>query len=668
MKQPPQPSDMLKAIVPDLHRIHGDLKQTQPGHLLQYHAQICRLLLAVTKFALNPKQESFAQKTLTELRLENAKLYQELSPEHYHECFANPDYTTSLFGQETGSLLACLYHEFRRGTEFASKQDFQRLYMLCQFFTRLDQSAPINADTVLARYKAYKDETLVFEEESAVYEETASDFYDRILLESDLCDLRYLYRYGKYVTDEDVHLAEFLNNYPPDQLDDMARVIVDALLHGFISQNRARRERAQVNFIYQMGQEQLARRVVIEFQNRGITAHVVQVGALENFRQYEYDHRFDETLYLDEAYLTKSLEHYQDICAKHEQRLRGICGRVEIIQFGRLPAILQEKDTALTLTAPQNRLKKEYTLAKKNISHHYISPSDISFCKVGFPNPAIGQDFETIFQAFVQLNLADSRKFEVYQQTLIDALDLADYVQVKGKDGNETDITIAMNPLKNRQTQTNFLNCGGDLNIPHGEVFTTPVLKGTHGLLHVKDIYLKGIRYLDLRLHFQDGIIDRFSCQNFGEEEQNKHYILNTLFFPHSTLPMGEFAIGTNTLAYMIAKKYHLTASLPILLLEKMGPHFAIGDPCYAWGEEQPIFNLLDGKEVVAKENEKTGRRHAEPERAYTNIHIDITLPYDEIAFVRAVQQDGRQLDIIRNGRFVLEGVEELNAPFDTSI
>jgi len=35
-------------------------------------------------------------------------------------------------------------------------------------------------------------------------------------------------------------------------------------------------------------------------------------------------------------------------------------------------------------------------------------------------------------------------------------------------------------------------------------------------------------------------------------------YIEENLMFPHSTLPMGEFAIGTNTLAYVVSRKYKI--------------------------------------------------------------------------------------------------------------
>ena len=43
----------------------------------------------------------------------------------------------------------------------------------------------------------------------------------------------------------------------------------------------------------------------------------------------------------------------------------------------------------------------------------------------------------------------------------------------------------------------------------------------------------------------------------------------------HETLPMGEFAIGTNTTAYEVALRYGILDKFPILIAEKMGPHFA---------------------------------------------------------------------------------------------
>ncbi|MDD5948523.1 MAG: leucyl aminopeptidase, partial [Lachnospiraceae bacterium] len=93
-----------------------------------------------------------------------------------------------------------------------------------------------------------------------------------------------------------------------------------------------------------------------------------------------------------------------------------------------------------------------------------------------------------------------------------------------------------------------------------------------------------------------------------------------------------------------------------------MGPHFAVGDTCYSHSEEVRLFNP-DGKEIVAKENECSVLRSTDEEKAYFNIHTDITIPYEEIGLIAAVRPDGSQIELLRDGRFVLPGTEELNLP-----
>jgi hypothetical protein len=112
-----------------------------------------------------------------------------------------------------------------------------------------------------------------------------------------------------------------------------------------------------------------------------------------------------------------------------------------------------------------------------------------------------------------------------------------------------------------------------DVNIPVGEVFTSPVLTGTHGVLHVSYVYLNGLRYENLKMTFEDGKVVDYSCSNFDSEEENHKYIYDNVLMHHDTLPLGEFAIGTNTTAYRMAKDFDIADKLPILIAEKTGPH-----------------------------------------------------------------------------------------------
>lgn len=250
------------------------------------------------------------------------------------------------------------------------------------------------------------------------------------------------------------------------------------------------------------------------------------------------------------------------------------------------------------------------------------------------------------------------------QQKLIDVLDTGRKVRITGAGNNETDLTVSLYPLKDPDKETVFENCVADVNIPVGEVFTSPVLKGTNGILHVSQVYLNELKYIDLKITFEDGRITAYTCKNFDSEEENKKYIYENVLMYHDSLPMGEFAIGTNTTAYRMARDFDIADKLPILIAEKTGPHFAVGDTCYSHEEETATYNP-DGKEIVARDNEVSILRKEDVSKAYLNCHTDITIPYDELEAITVIREDGTTADIIRNGRFVVPGTEALNEPLE---
>lgn len=257
----------------------------------------------------------------------------------------------------------------------------------------------------------------------------------------------------------------------------------------------------------------------------------------------------------------------------------------------------------------------------------------------------------------------DNELYRKIQQSIIDALDKGSCVHILGKGENETDLTVSLHTLENPDKQTNFENCVADVNIPVGEVFTSPVLKGTNGTLAVSRVFLDGLEYKGLKLLFKDGKIAEYTCKNFETEDENKSFLKENLLHHHDTLPLGEFAIGTNTTAYVMAQKYNIAHLLPILIAEKMGPHFAVGDTCYSWSEDTAVYNP-DGKEIIARDNEVSILRKEDISKAYMGCHTDITVPYNELDKIWVETENGENIEIIRDGKFVLEGTEKLNEPF----
>ena len=312
----------------------------------------------------------------------------------------------------------------------------------------------------------------------------------------------------------------------------------------------------------------------------------------------------------------------------------------------------------------QQKLNVYYANQSMKITNAYMKGEERSFTIIAYPIPAIGDKFEEIFAKTVQLNTLDYKQYQMMQQKIIDVLDQGKYVHITGKDGNSTDLTVALWRLKDPQKETIFENCVADVNIPVGEVFTSPVLAGTNGRLHVTKAYLNGYQYVDLELQFADGMITDYACSNFETEKENQAFLKEHILKHHDTLPLGEFAIGTNTTAYQMGREYGIQGKLPILIAEKTGPHFAVGDTCYSWAEDVAVFNP-DGKEIVARENEISRLRKSEPQKAYFNCHTDITVPYDEIGSITVKTADNQSIDIIRNGKFAVTGAEALNLPLE---
>lgn len=487
-----------------------------------------------------------------------------------------------------------------------------------------------------------------------------------IVMNSDLNDLRYLYKYGEHVGFNELKMAEFLNSLSQEEIDRLAKVYTEGYRIGFINTGKDISKKGTVDIRYSLGFERIIRSAIFNFKKMGLEPVIYQVGysTTSPNRQYAYDHRYDDALYLDKAYIKRKLEVSRHAYESRKQLAGKMAGPAVIEIFGETPFEPENKKQAYALSEEQQKLKSEYITEYQTMVQEYIKGDERSFTIIAFPIPEFGDDFEQMFKETVKINTLDSEIYGKVQQNIIDALDQAEYVKVLGKGDNKTNMKVQMHDLKNPLKETNFENCLADVNIPLGEVFTSPKLKGTEGILHVSQVYLNDLKYNDLQITFEDGKIKDYTCKNFDTEEENKKFIKQNVMFNHETLPIGEFAIGTNTTAYMVAKKYHVVYKLPILIVEKMGPHFAVGDTCYSFEEDIKTYNP-DGKEIVARENEVSALRKTDIKKAYFGCHTDITMPYDELGEITAVRKDGSEITIIKDGRFVLEGTELLNEPLE---
>ena len=595
--------------------------------------------------------------SLDRLKELNKSLFEEIYSENYEESFANPEYAVKTLGEEYGKILCYIYTKNRGMIRNVYMGRLEEVVLQMELFTQIynyfEDVEQLEYDNVYETVYSYeKDNTEIFTDlmiEDRINPD--NKFAVDIVMNSDLNDLRYLYKYGEHVGFNELKMAEFLNSLSQEEIDRLAKVYTEGYRIGFINTGKDISKKGTVDIRYSLGFERIIRSAIFNFKKMGLEPVIYQVGYTTTSpnRQYAYDHRYDDALYLDKAYIKRKLEVSRHAYESRKQLAGKMAGPAVIEIFGETPFEPENKKQAYALSEEQQKLKSEYITEYQTMVQEYIKGDERSFTIIAFPIPEFGDDFEQMFKETVKINTLDSEIYGKVQQNIIDALDQAEYVKVLGKGDNKTNMKVQMHDLKNPLKETNFENCLADVNIPLGEVFTSPKLNGTEGILHVSQVYLNDLKYNDLQITFEDGKIKDYTCKNFDTEEENKKFIKQNVMFNHETLPIGEFAIGTNTTAYMVAKK---------------GPHFAVGDTCYSFEEDIKTYNP-DGKEIVARENEVSALRKTDIKKAYFGCHTDITMPYDELGEITAVRKDGSEITIIKDGRFVLEGTELLNEPLE---
>ncbi|MCI5995929.1 MAG: aminopeptidase [Blautia sp.] len=625
------------------------------------------------------------ERSLEEWQAFNRQLYEDILPENYGSSYGNPAFSVEKLGEVHGRILSFLYSELRGIIVYKFEDRLEEITILHELFIEIyncfeEEELPAYREIQQIVYwwvSDYSDLTVSRRIREAV--DPSLDFATRIIMEEDLTDLRYLYRYGEYITENEIQTARHLNSLPQETIDLMADTYTEGYRIGFVLGNKDLSKKKTVNIRYNLGFERMIRAAVRNFEKMGLKpviyrAAVASVnrrgqhrigyfGAIPN-KQYDYDHRADSAIYLDKMFAERkagvmrtAYEEYKELAYVH-------AGPACVETFGEDPFVPVNQPEAYHLSEKQQQIQVNLDNEASRITNCYIKGEERSFTIIAFPVPEIGEDFPAIFDEVIKINTLDYTLYRDIQQTIIDVLDQGEAVHILGCGENHTDLTVQLHRLEQPEKQTNFENCVADVNIPVGEVFTSPVLKGTNGVLEVSEVYLNELRYENLHMEFEDGMVKAYTCGNFDSEEENQRYIRENVLYHHDALPLGEFAIGTNTTAYAVAKKYDIAGRLPILIAEKMGPHFAVGDTCYSWAEDTAVFNP-DGKEIIARDNEVSIQRKSDISKAYLGCHTDITIPYDELGKIEVICKDGRRISIIENGRFVLKGTEELNRPLE---
>ena len=649
----------------------------------KFFQKTASFLLMIDELKKEIESGGYEKRDLSELEAWNDRLYRDILPDNYSTSYGNPVFAVKELGEGYGQILSFLYTELRGAIPYVFEGKTEYLDILLELFLEIygqfeEEEIPKEEQIKEIIYWYASDYCDVFVADR-IREQIDPDcsFALNIICSSDLSDLRYLYRFGEYISENERRTAEHLLELSEDVICKMADVYTEGYRVGFVNTGKDLSKKGTVEIRYVLGFERVIKKAVENFREMGLRPvfcrsgtsvltkrrhlKVGYYGAVAN-KQFDNDHGNDQALFFDKKFMERKLEVIKTTYEHHKELAAEMAGPAVIEMFGEEPFSPEQTKEALSLTAKQEELSLQFDSRQSQIVNSYIPGDERSFTIIAYPVPEIGKDYKEIFDEVIRINTLDAKVYEKVQQTLIDALDQGEYVHILGGNGNRTDLKVQLHRLNDPKKETIFENCVADVNIPVGEVFTSPVLEGTNGVLHVSRVYLNELQYRDLEITFANGMIADYSCGNFERELENKAYIRDNILHRHETLPLGEFAIGTNTTAYVAAKKYGIEEKMPILIAEKMGPHFAVGDTCYSWSEDIRVYNP-NGKEIVAKDNSVSIRRKEDVSKAYFHCHTDITIPYEELKSITVVTADGGRIPLLEEGRFVLPGCEVLNEP-----
>ena len=144
-------------------------------------------------------------KNFVELKVQNHELYQDILPQNYENSYGNPAYAQKMLG-EYGKEFTFLYTELHGGIAYAFEKKAWDLTVILELFLEIysafaQEEIPTEKQVkeILVSYVNDYCQDMV-EERIREAIDPENNFIVKLIMESDLNDLSYLYQPGEYVS------------------------------------------------------------------------------------------------------------------------------------------------------------------------------------------------------------------------------------------------------------------------------------------------------------------------------------------------------------------------------------------------------------------------------------------------------------------------------------
>ena len=188
-------------------------EQSVPEKYRDYFRETAEFLGHAGRILQQKQEGKLEDRTLEECRRDQNVLYRHILPEHYETSYANPAYACEKLGEEAGQILTFLRSELDAAIDCAFEGDLTVFTILLELYVQIyncfeEEDLKEAKQTI---YWFFHDYSEVFVEKQ-IHEMVCPEdnFFTDIILHADLSDVRYLYRYGLPVGENEIGIAKFL--------------------------------------------------------------------------------------------------------------------------------------------------------------------------------------------------------------------------------------------------------------------------------------------------------------------------------------------------------------------------------------------------------------------------------------------------------------------------
>ncbi len=262
-----------------------------------------------------------------QMRTLNTELYAAILPEAYDFSWGNPEYSVRVLGEECGRILCFLFSELTGLAAYVFEDRTEEITVhmevFIEIYNRFEESkVPSYREIRQILYWFESDYCDLFAAARVLQEiDPQENLAKRIVMQPETGDPGYLYRYGEYITDREISLAERTGSMEQEEIAGRASAFARYCCRELFAGEEIPKGRT-VSLWYHIGSERLVNAVVEQLEKMGLGTvlfrHAVCVvnrhgmavegyaGADPNSR-FRYDHREDAALYLDKKFADRRL-------------------------------------------------------------------------------------------------------------------------------------------------------------------------------------------------------------------------------------------------------------------------------------------------------------------------------------------------------------------------